>query len=135
MLATALRKVPLPVSNDVTLIPPPTDGQCLVIAVMLGPAMPTSGYPRAQDLDTHLVTEGRLCDGRRVWVTYCYTPPGTITFPKPLNLNPRQYVSVEALRSAEGELRAFAISDIEDGSLGFWDCGVKRQQSGDDNRQ
>jgi hypothetical protein len=43
-----------------------------------GAAMPTSGYPRVQDLDTHLVTEGRLCDGRRVRVTYYYTRPGAI---------------------------------------------------------
>jgi hypothetical protein len=131
MLATALEKIPRPVSSGVTLVPPPTGGQCLVFAVIIGPAMPTSGYPRMQNFDTHLVTEGRLSDGRRVWVVYCYTLPGEITFPQqPSNLNLRAPGSVEEIRSAarRGELRAFAVSKQGDGSLGFWDVRVEQRQ-------
>ena len=123
---TALRKTPLPVSSDVALISPPREDQCLIVMVILGPAIPTSGHPRAKDQETHLLAEGRLRDGRRVWVTYCYAPRDAITFREPQKL--RGHISADALHSAPDELRGFAVLSSDDGSLGFLDMRVERKQ-------
>jgi hypothetical protein len=127
ILETALRKVPLFVSDKVALVPPPINGACLVVAVILGPARPTSGFPRVQGAQTHLLSEGRLSDNRRVWVVYTYTAPGAVAWPGVTNQNPRKIVDEHALRTSKDELRAFAISSVEDGSLGFWDLRVERR--------
>jgi hypothetical protein len=74
-----------------------------------------------KDAETHLLTEGRLCDGRRVWIVYSYA---SLTFPPSPNPIPID-ISPEALRAAaEGNLRVFAVIQNEDGSLGLLDGRV-----------
>lgn len=123
----ALRLTPLSVSSDVKLLSPPRTTQWLIIAVILGPRGTASDYPRAQDTETHLLSEGQLCDGRHVWITYCYTTAKQIVAPS--NQHPRLLGSLEQIRSAPSELRASAIANNSDGSLVFWDCRVENKLS------
>jgi hypothetical protein len=127
VLETALRKTPLQVTNKAKLVPPPGQKQCLVFAVILGPASADSDYPHASDAATHLLAAGSLCDGRRVWITYCYT--AAMEIPAPSNPNPRIFGSREAMRSAPSELRVSLVADNSDGSLVFWDCRVENKLS------
>jgi hypothetical protein len=124
--AAALNRSGLPASENTVLIPPPRGDQSLVVAVILGPTMPTTGYPRMQDAETHLLTQGRLCDGRRVWIIYAYTLVTLPTSPNQIQMNLPSDISPEALRAAaaQGSLRAFAIIKNEDGSLGLLDGRV-----------
>lgn len=125
---TALGKVPRPVSSDVTLVRPPAEGECLVVGVIIGPLMETVGYPREQSLETHLAAEGRLSDGRRVWVTYCYGSHDVVTSSRQIKFN--AHLPLEEIRAAvaEGHVRAFAVGNNSDGSLGFFDARVERRQ-------
>lgn len=129
LLGTALRTDPLPVDDDVFLVAPPSEGKCLIFVIMLGPKMQLSCFPQAKDAQTYLLADGRLCDGRQVWITYCYTEAMPVPVPK--NQNPRRYGSADDLRRAAGELRAFAVADNSDGSLVFWDLRVE-SRGGDD---
>jgi hypothetical protein len=53
------------------LLPIPTEQEYVEVAVLLGPSVPTDGYPHDRDAPTNLISEGRLSDGRRVWVVWC----------------------------------------------------------------
>jgi hypothetical protein len=124
--AAALSKKSEPAKSDTLLIPPPDGDQSLIVAVILGPAMPTEGSPKMQDAETHLLTEGRLCDGRRVWVVYAYAPVKFPTSPNQMSMNVPPGRSVEEIRAlaAQGTLRTVAIMNNGDGSLGILDGRV-----------
>jgi hypothetical protein len=124
----ALNLTPVTVPSDVKLLPPPKITQWLIIAVILGPPGAASDYPKAQDAETHLLSEGQLCDGRRVWITYCYAAAKEIA--APANQHPRLFGSPERIRLAPSELRASAIADNSDGSLVFWDFRVDNKIAG-----
>jgi hypothetical protein len=131
MMETALRTKPIPVSNNVILIQPPAKNHCLVVAVILGPAVPTTGFPRAKDRNAFLLAEGRLSDGRRVWITYCYTPPGEVALPAPSSPGPREFGSRREVLSAldeKGELSVCVPAPNSDGSLAFFDCRAVRKK-------
>jgi hypothetical protein len=106
--ASALSKKTVPSRSDTLLIPPPQGAQSLIGSVILGPAMPTDGYPKMQDEETYLLAEGRLCDGRRVWVVYAYATVKFPTSPKQMSMNIPPGHSVEEIPTltAQGNLRA-----------------------------
>jgi hypothetical protein len=126
ILGTTLCSAPRAVSADVQLMRPPIGTECLVVAVVLGPTVPTSRYPRMDNSETCLLAEGRLSDGRRVWIVYAYAPAGTIAFPTSPNVAPAVHINREALAASQDGLRAFCVTSQQDGSLGFWDMRVDR---------
>ena len=129
--AEALSRHAIPGPAETVLIPPPTGDQTLVVAVILGPALPTDGYPRMERAETYLLAEGRLCDYRRVWVVYGYASVKFTTSPNEIPIHVLAGTSVEAIRAvaARGSLRAFAIISNEDGSLGLLDGRVEPRSS------
>jgi hypothetical protein len=72
-LGKSLEKNDTIVRADTELLPVPTEQESVEVAVLLGPIGPTDGYPCYKDTPTHLLSEGRLSDGRRVWVVYWTT--------------------------------------------------------------
>jgi hypothetical protein len=121
---SSLRSEPLPVDDKVLLLPVPAPHQQLEVVVMLGPKVETVGFPRAGGLETHLVEEGRLPDGRRVWLLYVRKDLGTSTDEKP-----KQMVDVPkgkgflspSVHGMKEELRSTLVGVQHDGSLAFWD--------------
>ena len=57
-----------PVPAYVKLLPMPAEHECVDVGVLLGE--PGSLYPKEIGGVTHLLDEGRLADGRRVWIIY-----------------------------------------------------------------
>jgi len=110
-----------------TLISIPSRLEQVEVAVIVGPPSNKDYYPRDKDLPTHLLAEGRLSDGRRVWVVY-------VT--KPLHegdAGGRVYQASDgkgyaaSLIPEDASLRAAAVGPQADGSLGFWDLHAERQ--------
>jgi len=58
-----------PVPANVKLLPMPAAHECVDVGVLLGE--PGSLDPKEIGGMTHLLDEGRLADGRRVWIIYC----------------------------------------------------------------
>ena len=67
--------------KDVTWLPAAPPDRCVDVAVLLGPTCETQGWPRANAVRTELLKEGRLADGRRIWLVYFVTQ-----FPRITNL-------------------------------------------------
>jgi hypothetical protein len=112
------------VARDTTLLPVPTEQEYVEVAVLLGPTAPTKGYPRESQRETHLLSEGRLSDGRRVWVVYCTKPIETNNERSPqqqLITPAKHYVDPTADFSKASALRATAFGPQSDGSLAFLD--------------
>jgi hypothetical protein len=124
---SALRLKPLPTSSEIKLIAPPATNQWLTFAIILGPMNVVCDYPKASDVEIYLLSDGKLCDGRPVWVVYYYS--AAMSIEGPANPHPRKFGSAEKLRLAPRELRASPISDHSDGSLVFWDLRVDNQLS------
>jgi hypothetical protein len=110
-----------PVSAEVTLLPVPSEREYLEVFVVLGPKGPTEGYPRYNQTETHLLAEGRLSDGRRVWVVYCISPMPKIDEKPQQILSPKVYMEEAVDLSAASNLRAALFGAQEDGSLLFLD--------------
>lgn len=125
ILGTALRSAPIEADESVALLRPPEPNQCLIVAIILGPAMETAGFPKAKDAETYLLAEERLPDGRRVWITYCYVARESLVLPKVENPHPRFHGSKRDIFDGPAELRAFAVANNDDGSLGLFDCRVE----------
>ncbi len=107
--------------TDVVLLPMPSRDEQVEVAVILGPTGPTQEYPRERDLETHLIGEGRLSDGRRVWIVYVVRRiEHTIAPPGPPLIPSKSYGDPSALSKATS-LRALAFGGQGDGSLAFWD--------------
>ena len=121
--APALGKSSLSVGPEIALIPPPAGGMCLIVAVLLGPTQPTSGYPRVEDFDTKLLAEGRLSDGRRVWVTYCYVALGQIKIPRRRQINnPGAMVPTMSLSKPKMKFARVQFATTAMEALSFWTC-------------
>jgi hypothetical protein len=112
-----------PVRANVKLLPMPAEHECVDVGVLLGE--PASLYPKEIGGETHLLDEGRLSDGRRVWIIYCVypireprepLPPSTPITPEKSYLDPDARLSSNA--------RAILFGAQQDGSLGFIDCRV-----------
>jgi hypothetical protein len=104
-------------------LPMPAEHECVDVGVLLGE--PASLYPKEIGGETHLLDEGRLSDGRRVWIIYCVypireprepLPPSTPITPEKSYLDPDARLSSNA--------RAILFGAQQDGSLGFMDCRV-----------
>lgn len=116
------------VSANTALLPVPTEQEIVEVAVLLGPPGPTSGYPCEKDVPTRLLSEGRLSDGRRVWVVYCTklievgnnAPP---TQPQRLTAV-RHYVD-PTVDFSKVSMRGALHGEQPDGSLAFWDVSAK----------
>jgi hypothetical protein len=117
----SLSKEGLAVSADTTLLPVPSEQEYLEVAVLLGPTVPTTGCPRESQGETHLLGEGRLLDGRRVWVVYYIRPMPKIDERPPQRLFPKGYMNAAADLSTASRLRAVLFGAQEDGNLLFWD--------------
>lgn len=119
----SLKGLPTAPPKETLLVRPPNAHETLIFIVALGAQNDHSEFPKASDAETNLLATGNLSDGRRVWITFCYTP--LVTPPIPDNKNPRQYGSAARIRSAKDTLRAFTIHPIQDGSLGFFEWHVE----------
>jgi hypothetical protein len=113
-----------PVSSDVSLLPIPTELEAVDVGVLLG--SPTVGTPKEIGGQTHLLADGQLSDGRRVWVIYCLRqirqpgeplPPSKLITPKKGYFDPSADLNTNTLR-------AVLFGAQEDGCLGFLDCKV-----------
>jgi hypothetical protein len=122
-----LRKTPVGVANDVKLLSPPAPTQTLILAVLIGPKAETEGYPQASDARTHLLTEGRLCGGRRVWLTYCYVQSRTIGAQRG-KYTGRAFGSMDEIYKQIDNVRVMAPANNSDGSLAFFDMRVERKR-------
>jgi hypothetical protein len=109
------------VSPDVTLLPVPSEHEYLEVVVLIGPKGPTTGYPRDSQSETHLLSEGRLSDDRRVWVVYNICPMPKMDEGPPQVLSPKGYIDETVDLSAASNLRAALFGAQEDGSLLFVD--------------
>jgi hypothetical protein len=116
----SLEEVGQPVGKEVALLPIPGPHEYLGVVVILGPAGPTSGYPRERDGGTSLLDEGRLSDGRRVWVVYVVRTVqknDSITSAHPGPITPQSsFIDPNADLSA-ARLRAVGFETPADGSL------------------
>jgi hypothetical protein len=110
------------VGSDVALLSQPAPTQTLVLQVFIGPKANTVGYPQASDARTHLLAEDRLCDARRVWLTYCYVQTRTVGIPRS-QFSGRVFGSIQQIETA----RVLAPVSNSDGSLGFFDTRIERR--------
>ena len=108
------------VSPKVKLLPMPTEYECVDIGVLLGE--PATANPKEIDgVTTHLLDEGSLCGGRRVWIIYCVQrirEPGEQFSSSKLITPEKSYCDPNADLST-GTLRAIVYGAQPDGSLGF----------------
>jgi hypothetical protein len=91
--------------------------------VLLGPAGPTVNYPRDKDIPTYLLSEGRLSDGRRVWVVYCTRQNETnnASPPQQQTVVPTKQYLDPSVDFSSVPMRAALFGTQPDGSLTFWD--------------
>jgi hypothetical protein len=98
--------------------------ECVDVGVLLGE--PTTAYPKELGEATHLLDEGYLSNGRRVWVIYCVQrirepgeqlPPSKPIKPTKSYLDPHADLNTDTLR-------AILFGVQPNGSLGFLDCKV-----------
>jgi hypothetical protein len=126
----SLEKDGYEVSGDVTLLPVPAENSYVEVAVILGPKGPTTGFPREKDVDTRLLSEGRLSDDRRIWVVYVTKPiePANEGMFREVRANVKAYVDPQA-DVERPDLRAIGAGKQSDGSLTLWDLKAnwKRQ--------
>jgi hypothetical protein len=111
------------VDSNVELLPIPAENEFLEVDVILGPTETTSGYPRERTGQTDLLSEGRLSDGRRVWVVYVIRNVqndriSSLTTDDPNSF--ASYLDPDADLNRTG-LRALLCGTQSDGSLAFLD--------------
>ncbi len=112
-----------PVPAKVKLLPMPDEHECVDVGVLLGE--PASLYPKEIGGATHLLDEGRLADGRRVWIIYRVYPirePGEPLPPSTPITPVKSYLDHNAELTSNA--RAILFGDQPDGSLAFIDCRV-----------
>lgn len=112
---------------DTALLRIPTEQEFVAVAVLLGPATPTHGYPREAHAPTHLLSEGRLSDGRRVWVVYCTKSVETNSEPQPKQQSviPAKHYVDPTVDFSNVSMRGALFGWQDDGSLTFWDVSAK----------
>jgi hypothetical protein len=120
----SLEKEGMKAPAGTSLLPIPTGQQALEVTVLLGPAAQTVRHPRDKDLPTHLLSEGRLSDGRRVWVVYC-TRPEMKNDPQPQHIKLDKAYVDPAVDFSKVLMRGALIGGQGDGSLTFWDVSAK----------
>jgi hypothetical protein len=117
-----------PVANNVVLVPIPSRDDVVEVYVILGPTGWTTGPPRERDRNTYLLSEGRLSDGRSVWVVYIVRPKEgneTISSRKELAFETSYCEPGADLKSAR--LRAITFGAGDDGTLVFLDLKATAQ--------
>jgi hypothetical protein len=120
-----------PVSSDVTLLPIPSDTEFLEVIVLLAPA--DVGYSAEASGKMHLLSEGQLSDGRKVWIVYSVQPLPTLEGEPDNKTIPiaKSYVNKDVnLTAISGTLRAATFGVQEDGSLLFMDMRVDVERKG-----
>jgi hypothetical protein len=120
----SLADTPTPVLANVKLLPMPAKHECVDIGVLLGE--PSSVYPKEINGVTHLLDEGHLSDGRRVWIIYCVQPiskPGE-PLPPSTPITPKKSCLDPSAELNSRTLRAILFGVQQDGSLAFIDCRV-----------
>jgi hypothetical protein len=120
---SSLRNVPISVKPNVTLLPIPRPHEQLEVVVIVGPSEAIKP-PRGEGATTHLLAEGCLPDGRRVWIVYGIWTASQMT---EMQITGRAYAAKD-FETEAGELRAVACGVQADGSLAFWDARVERQR-------
>jgi hypothetical protein len=112
---------------NTALLPVPTEQESVEVAVLLGPIGPNDGYPCYNETPTRLLSEGRLSDGRRVWVVYYTRPIGTKDVPP---LQQQSFVATNhyvdtTVDFSKASMRAALFGPQDDGYLAFWDVSAK----------
>jgi hypothetical protein len=113
------------VRADTTLLPIPAEQEFVEVAVVLGPTRPTVGYPRETDSPTHLLSEGRLSDDRKVWVVYCTKPTNNKEPPQQHTLSGGKFYLDQTADFSKLSMRVAVFGPQDDGSLVFLDKNVK----------
>ncbi len=112
-----------PVPAKVKLLPMPDEHECVDVGVLLGE--PGSLYPKEIGGATHLLDEGSLADGRRVWIIYCVyqlREHGEQLPPSSQITTQKSYLDPNAKLTSN--TRAILYGVQPDGSLAFIDCRV-----------
>lgn len=122
---SALCETPFDADEGTVLLPIPGDGEQLEVDVIIGPRGPTTGHPREQGTPTHLLSQGRLIDNRRVWIVYTVKPIvgawGVIV---------GKGHAAAGFENETRELRGVAYGVEPDGSLKFIEGRVARLKGG-----
>jgi hypothetical protein len=115
------------VRADTALLPIPTKRECIEVAVLLGsPIAPATDYPRYNGASTHLISEGRLSNGYRVWVVYYTTQTISERPSQQHSLVPDKfYIDPAADLSKGSQMRAAVYGVQANGHLAFWDMRAK----------
>ena len=121
----SLEKSGTVVRADTSLLPVPTDKESVEVVVMLGPTAPTKGYPRDKDAPTHLLSEGRLSDGRRVWVVYSTRQIKIADESAQPPITPAKNYVDTTVDFSKVSMRGAVFGPQSDGHLAFWDKSVK----------
>jgi hypothetical protein len=126
---TSLEKDGAPVANNVVLVPIPSPDEVVEVYVILGPKGSTTGPPRERDRNTYLLSEGRMSDGRSVWVVFIVRPQeGNETRPSRI-IKPAFETSYfePGADLSSARLRAIAFGAQDEGSLLFLDLKATAQ--------
>jgi hypothetical protein len=111
------------VPADTALLPVPSEHEAVEVAGLLGPTGPTRDYPRCKDVTTHLLSEGRLSNGRWVWIVY-YTTPIEIDSTRPPqqhSIVPTKHYVDWSADFSKARMRAALFGPQSDGHLAFWE--------------
>jgi hypothetical protein len=122
----SMNEIGTPVRSDTLLLPIPTKRESLEVAVLLGSSTMAIDYPRYGDASTHLLNEGRLSNGERVWVVYYTTPLNSDGgAQKHLGTPDKFYLDPTLDLAKVSSMRAAVYGVQDDGHLAFFDMSVK----------
>ena len=119
---------------NTALLPVPSEHEAVEVAVLLGPTGPSLGHPRYKDASTHLLSEGHLSNGRRVWVVYYTTAieSNDTRAPQQQSIIPAKNYVDRSLNVSKGSMRAALFGPQSDGHLAFWDMRAEITARNDD---
>jgi hypothetical protein len=128
--SSSLRTNLFAVGNDVTLLPIPGEGEQVEVAVILGPpGFIGSSYPREEKAATHLLADGALTDGHKVWIVYFTRPSDEADRREDRVIEGKGQVAPDA-NSYSGEMRGIGAGRQADGSLAFFDLRAEKKDAG-----
>jgi hypothetical protein len=111
------------------LLPVPSRLEQVQVAVIIGPAGPTKGYPREENTPTHLLAEGRLSNDRRVWIVYLTMTlqDGAATATNRPSLAGKRALHHQRRSKTPAIFVLLVLAHSQMAALGFFDVRAERQ--------
>jgi hypothetical protein len=118
-------KQPELVLDDVSVLPPPSEDECLVVIGILGPKHQAKLDVQINCFRGYGWASGKLCDGRGIWVLSGYTASSAIPYlPDHLRQSGLERFIEQCKEAAPNSLRCHAPSVCQDGSLALFDFPI-----------